>query len=178
MKRHYISAMLLSGICTSALAGDVNFEVSEQAVSADVKTDISPNLTMGGGYTYSDNKGQLVQFSMQMAHQSGPHSFEIGPKFVQAWMDKGPNATVLSVGGEYGLQIAKNITLKAAAYYAPSVLSFADSSGYFEYEGKAEYRFNPNMAISLGYRKASFDFESGPNRTFEEGMFIGGKASF
>ncbi|GAA0790245.1 MULTISPECIES: YfaZ family outer membrane protein [Pseudomonadati] len=119
-----------------------------------------------------------MQFYTHMMHQSGAHSIEIGPKFVKAWMDKGPNASVLSVGGQYGLQIAKNVTLSAAAYYAPSVLSFADSSGYFEYEGKAQYHFNPNMAIFIGYRKSSFEFEEAPSRTFEQGMFIGGKASF
>jgi hypothetical protein len=178
MKSYYFSAMFLASVSTSAFAGDFNFEVSEHVVSADVKTNISPNINMGAGYTYSDNKGQLVQFSMHMANQSGPHSFAVGPKFVKAWMDKGPNATVLAVGGEYGLQIAKNTTLNAAAYYAPSVLSFADSSGYFEYEGKAQYHFNPNMAIFVGYRKSSFDFESAPNSTFQEGIFIGGKASF
>ena len=178
MKRYFISAMFLAGISTSALAGDINFEVSEHVVSAEMKASISPHVNMGGGYTYSDHKGQLVQFYTHMMHQSGAHSIEIGPKFVKAWMDKGPNASVLSVGGQYGIQITKNVTLSAAAYYAPSVLSFADSSGYFEYEGKAQYHFNPNMAIFIGYRKSSFEFEEAPTRTFEQGMFIGGKASF
>ncbi|GAA0790241.1 MULTISPECIES: hypothetical protein [Pseudomonadati] len=49
MKRYFISAMFLAVISTSALAGDINFEVSEHVVSAEMKASISSHVNMGGG---------------------------------------------------------------------------------------------------------------------------------
>ncbi|MCL1144322.1 YfaZ family outer membrane protein [Shewanella gaetbuli] len=173
MKKYVYIPMLLAALSSSVYAADFNFNLSEDVASIEMRSRLSDNATFGGGYTYSDKKGQLAHFSILMTHEDGPHSFAIGPKFVHVWFDDAPNGNAVAVGGQYSLQVSKNISLIGGGYYAPSVLSFSNLDGYTEYEGKVQYRFNPNLAIYVGYKKSRFKYEHTRSRTFEDGVFFG-----
>jgi len=71
-----------------------------------------------------------------------------------------------------------NISLHAAAYYAPSVLSFGNVDGQYELDSKVQYRVTPNMAFYVGYRKIAYEYDNARDFTFEDGVYIGGKFRF
>lgn len=172
------SAFSFSVLSLNASASEVTFGLSEHVVSANLKSDLNPHTNLEAGYIYSDKKGHLADFAMHMTHQTGVHTIEIGPKWTSVWFDDSPDGSVISVGGHYTLALGNKISLHGDAYYAPSVLSFSDVDGYTELGAKVQYEFNPNMAIFIGYRNMKFKYDSGSDRSFEDGFYIGGTSRF
>jgi hypothetical protein len=178
MKKQLLSIGFVAGMVAPVYGADFSLSLNDHVVSAELDGQISKNIKIGGGYVYSDDKGNLAHFAAHMVHDNGAHHFEIGPKYVNVWFDGSKNGSAVAVGGKYSLQVSKSVSLKAAGYYAPSVLSFSNVDAYVEYDGKVQYNFNPNMAIFAGYRTMKFDYETGGGRTFDNGFYFGGTASF
>lgn len=177
MRKHLL-LILASSFSTSVFATDFSFDVSEHIVATEIDTHLNPNAKIGGGYIYTDNNGHMAQFSMHMTHTSGPHSIEIGPKFSRVWFDNYPSGSVIAIGGNYQLQLNPNLGLHVGAYYAPSVLSFADVDGYQEFEAKMQYNFSPNMGVYIGHRSQRFKYDDYNNKHFTNGFMVGGTATF
>ncbi|QIR14075.1 YfaZ family outer membrane protein [Shewanella aestuarii] len=178
MKKQLLGIGFLAGMIAPVYGTDFSLSLNDKSASVELETPISKNIKIGGGYVYSDDKGDLAHFSAHMVHDNGPHHFEIGPKYLNVWFDGSKNGSAVAVGGKYSLQVSKSVSFSAAGYYAPSVLSFSNVDAYKEFDGKMQFNFNPNMAIFAGYRKMKFDYETGGGRTFDNGFYIGGTASF
>ncbi|NKF51104.1 outer membrane beta-barrel protein [Shewanella sp. WXL01] len=163
---------------TMVQAGEFDLGLSEHRVSVGLSNSLNQNANLDLGYTYHENKGHLAEVAAHMVHQSGPHHFQVGPKYVHMWHKHAPNGSAVAVGGEYGLSISKNLSLHGSAYYAPSVLSFSNVDGYVEYGAKVQFNLNPNMGLYAGYRYQKLKFDHASSQSFEDGFHIGGAIKF
>lgn len=172
------SVLLLSAAALQVNASEFNLGLNNDVVSTELELQVNKDVNAVLGYIYSDDSGHIAQGAMHMTHDAGVHHFEVGAKLSQLWADDAPNGSAVSVGGRYALALGPNISLHAAAYYAPSVLSFGNVDGQYELDSKVQYRVNPNMAFYVGYRKIAFEYDHARDFTFEDGVYIGGKFSF
>jgi len=172
------SVLLLSAAALQVNASEFNLGLNNDVVSTELELQVNKDVNAVLGYIYSDDSGHIAQGAMHMTHDAGVHHFEVGAKLSQLWADDAPNGSTVSVGGRYALALGPNISLHAAAYYAPSVLSFGNVDGQYELDSKVQYNINPNMALYVGYRKIAFEYDNARDFTFEDGAYIGGKFRF
>lgn len=172
------SVLLLSAAALQVNASEFNLGLNNDVVSTELELQMNKDTNAVLGYIYSDDSGHIAQGAMHMTHDAGVHHFEVGAKLSQLWADEAPNGSTVSVGARYALALGPNISLQAAAYYAPSVLSFGNVDGQYELDSKVQYNINPNMALYVGYRKIAFEYDNARDFTFEDGAYIGGKFRF
>ncbi|AUD61118.1 MULTISPECIES: YfaZ family outer membrane protein [Shewanella] len=172
------SVLLLSAAALQVNASEFNLGLNNDVVSTELELQLNKDTNAVLGYIYADEGGHIAQGAMHMTHDVGVHHFEVGAKLSQLWSDYSPNGSAISVGGRYALSMGPNISLHAAAYYAPSVLSFGNVDGQYELDSKVQYRVTPNMAFYVGYRKIAYEYDDARDFTFEDGVYIGGKFRF
>ncbi|MCL1088449.1 YfaZ family protein [Shewanella profunda] len=172
------SVLLLSVAALQVNASEFNLGLNNDVVSTELELQLSQDTNAVLGYIYSDDSGHIAQGAMHMTYDTSVHHFEVGAKLSQLWADEAPNGSAVSVGGRYILSMGPNISLHAAAYYAPSVLSFGNVDGHYELDSKVQYSVTPNMALYVGYRKLAFEYDNARDLTFEDGVYIGGKYRF
>lgn len=117
------SVLLLSAAALQVNASEFNLGLNNDVVSTELELQVNKDVNAVLGYIYSDDSGHIAQGAMHMTHDAGVHHFEVGAKLSQLWADDAPNGSTVSVGGRYALALGPNISVHAAAYYAPSVLS-------------------------------------------------------
>ncbi|GIU09592.1 YfaZ family outer membrane protein [Shewanella morhuae] len=172
------SVLLLSAAALQVNASEFNLGLNNDVVYTELELQLSKDTNAVLNYIYGDESGHIAQGAMHMTHDSGVHHVEVGAQLSQLWADYAPNGSALSVGGRYVLTMGPKISLHAAAYYAPSVLSFGNVDGHYELDSKVQYRVTPNMALYVGYRKIAFEYDHARDFTFEDGVYIGGKYRF
>jgi hypothetical protein len=172
------SVFLLSAAALQANASEFNLGLNNDVVSTELELQLNKDSNAVLGYVYADEGGHIAKGAMHMTHDVGVHHFEVGAQLSQLWSDYADNGSAVSVGGRYALAMGPNITLHAAAYYAPSVLSFSNLDGHYELDSKVQYRVTSNMALYVGYRKMVFEYDDARDFTFEDGVYIGGKFRF
>lgn len=97
------------------------------------------------------------------------------------WVDGGPaNGPVFALGGHgrYTLPAADRVSVGAHLYFAPDVLSFGDTDGYFEFAVRGEYHVLQSSWIYLGYRRARVGFTDIASRTIDSGLHLGIRIQF
>ncbi|MCH1928827.1 YfaZ family outer membrane protein [Shewanella acanthi] len=177
------SVLLLGAAALQANATELNVGLNNDVVLTELELQVDKDINGVLGYTYSDDSGHIASGALHMTYDAGVHHFEVGGKLSQLWSFYTPNGSTISVGGRYALTLNQNISLHAAAYFAPSVLSFGDVDGQYELDAKVQYRLKPNMAFYVGYHKIGYDYDHDRyahehNFTFEDGVYIGGKFRF
>lgn len=177
-KFRLVSGLLLSAAALQVNATEFNLGLNNDVVSTELELQINKDANAVLGYIYSDDRGHIAQGAIHMIHETGVHRFEVGAQFSQLWADYAPNGSAVSVGGRYILSLGKNITVHAAGYYAPEVLSFGNVDGHYQFDSKVQYRFTPNMAFYVGYRKMVFEYDDVRDFTFDDSVYIGGKFTF
>lgn len=180
MKNLPLATVYIAAVFTmsSAIAGEVNIGLNDNVVSTDFIVPVAENVNTNLGYIYSDDRGHLAQFGMHMTHDAGVNHFEVGAKLSRLWAKSNEDATVLSFGGKYALDLGSNISLRTSGYYTPTVLAFSHADGHYEVDAKVQYDLTHQMGLYVGYRYIRFQFDNVPNRTFDNGFYAGFKARF
>lgn len=177
-KLKIVSGLLLSLAALQVNATEFNLGLNDDLVSTELELQLNKDANAVLGYIYSDDAGSIAQGALHMTHDVGVHHFEVGVKMSQLWSDYAQNGSAIAVGGRYALTMGPNISLHAAAYYAPSVLSFSNVDGHYELDSKVQYSFSDSMALYVGYRKLVYEYDNARDFTFEDGIYIGGKFRF
>ncbi len=89
-------------------------------------------------------------------------------------------ALPLGIEARYHLPLDSSIVpiyAGAQLYYAPSVLSFQDADGYFEFKIHADIEVIERGMITLGYRHIDTDYEAG-DVEFNDSLYLGFKFAF
>ncbi|MCL1138524.1 YfaZ family outer membrane protein [Shewanella pneumatophori] len=179
MKSKFLfGALALSAVSVNAQATDFTFGLNDDMLSTELQFDVNKDVNASVEYIYADTGGQMLSGAMHIAHDAGIHHFELGAKFSQVWSERSANGNFVGIGGRYAMQLGSNISLHGAGYYSPSVLSFGDIDGSWQFDGKVQYALNPALALFVGYRNIRLQYDHAPNSTLDSGFYLGAKASF
>ncbi|MCF1429054.1 MAG: YfaZ family protein [Shewanella sp.] len=171
-----LSLSMMPGVATHA--DEFKVGLNDDVVSVDMTSQLMPGLNGSVGYIYSEPEGHLAQLRLALTHDAGAHHLQFGGKLVHVWAEDHPDGTVLSVGGQYGLDLGSNLSWQSSAYYTPSVLAFGDMDGFYELGSGIQYNLTPQMGFYGGYRYIHFEYEHARSETFDTGFYVGVKARF
>ncbi|MCL1145996.1 YfaZ family outer membrane protein [Shewanella sp. 10N.261.52.F9] len=177
-RKSLLAAILLSAFSINASATDFTFGLNDDMLSTELQFDVNKDVNASVEYIYADTGGQMLSGAMHVAHDAGIHHFELGAKFSQVWSDRSPNGNFVGIGGRYALHLGSNVSLQGSGYYSPSVLSFGDIDGSWQFDGKVQYALNPALALFVGYRNIRLQYDEQSNSTLDSGFYLGAKASF
>lgn len=172
-----VACVALSGSAVT-LAGELNVGLNDKVVSMDVIAPLAEHVEGNVEYLYSDNNGHLAQLGLHMTHDAGIYHLALGTKLSRLWVKNSQDATVLSIGGKYAIDLGSNLSFHGSGYYTPTVLAFGDADGHYQFDNQIQYNITPDMGLYVGYRYLRFKFDNTPNNTFENGAYIGMKARF
>ncbi|MCK8045600.1 YfaZ family protein [Shewanella sp. 1CM18E] len=173
-----MATLVLSALSINANATDFTFGLNDDVISTELQFDVNKDVNASLEYLYADKGGQMLSGAMHIAHDAGIHHFELGAKFSQVWSERSANGNFVGIGGRYAMHLGSNISLHGSGYYSPSVLSFGDIDGSWQFDGKVQYALNPALALFVGYRNIRLQYDHAPNSTLDSGFYLGAKASF
>lgn len=103
-------------------------------------------------------------------------TLRLGGKAMMALLDD-PSDEVFSIGpgveARVALPILEGTPVAGVGevYYAPDILTFGEASHMFEFSGRVEVQFLPNMVGFVGYRRLEFDRDPGDDAIVNNVMF-------
>ena len=181
MKKQFLQSMIFCicmGGSTSIFAGEINVGLNDKVISTDFTAPLGQNVNGNIDYLYSDDNGHLAELGLHLTHDASIYHFEIGTQLSRLWVKNSKDATVLSIGGKYAIDLGSNLSLQGSGYYTPTVLTFGDADGHYQFDSQFQYNLTPQMGLYVGYRYIRFKFDDFPSNTFENGAYIGMRAKF
>lgn len=186
-------AILASGLffCGLAFSGhsdaaSVDFNLSNNSAQARFATVIG-GTTVGRtetsvGFLYNDDEKYVVDFGLLVIDVAGSKTpgleIGVGPRLYYGDGDNG-NAVAIGLGGQlrYKFPRLPRINFGLDGFYAPDIVSFADSSYLYEVGARVGYEILPTADVYFGYRRIHADFDKGAE-TLDEAMMLGLKLAF
>lgn len=180
MKKLFLqcTACLALGLSVSTYASELNVGLNDKTVSLDLIAPLAENVNADLGYLYSNDAGHLTQAGLHMTHDVGVYKFALGTKLSRLWAKNNKDATVMSIGGKFIIDLGSNLSFHNSAYYTPTVLAFGDADGHYQFNSQIQYNISPEMGLYTGYRYLRFRFDDAPSNTFENGWYLGLRANF
>ncbi|WP_432455830.1 MULTISPECIES: YfaZ family outer membrane protein [unclassified Agarivorans] len=179
MFRTYILAVYITILTIPTVyASEFNFELNDDAFRAGFTSAIGPAAEVSANYMYSRPEGDLAELGIKATHQQDNHKFAIGTKFNKLWANHHANAHAVTIGGNYAILIAPDLTISGSAYYAPSVLASHELSRYYNLDARVAYSLMPHANVYLGYRSIQFHYRSANDLSFNKGFYIGAVIKF
>jgi hypothetical protein len=167
---------------TTTFANTVDFNVRDNALWGRYSTIVSEQgfgQLEADGTAYFGNRGRrTIGAGLHVVDNAytaeTPVYVGLGGRLL--WVDGGPHSgTVLALGGHgrFTLPDADRVSIGGHLYFAPDVLSFGQSSGYFEFAARGEYQVLQSSWVYLGYRRARANFSGVNARTIDTGLHLG-----
>lgn len=160
-----IGTIVLSSTAYGANNSNIDIDLSDKVLRLAYegpfrKTDLNTNFS----YLHHEEGADAVSLGVNVTGltkaSSGGQKTGIGAKFV-AFDADGFNGSSIALGGyvRHTLATANLISLRADAYYSPSVVSFGDADKYWEFSFRIEYSIMDNASIFAGWRNMEVDAE-------------------
>jgi len=188
MRRTVLLTLALSLVASAALAASVGLDFNDDSFEAragfDVNRDEYGRAILDGRFLFNDDKdsrlgsaGLRVMTSPQalpglsvgagFAGYLGRthHGDDLGNIGVGADIDFAPPALYGGgIGGKF--------------YYAPTIFSFNDSDGLWEFNLRGYYNFSPALQMYVGFQKIRGEFERAPDQNLDSDLRLGLNLSF
>ncbi|MCM2681017.1 YfaZ family outer membrane protein [Echinimonas agarilytica] len=179
LKTCLLTASSLAIVLPSVHASELNLELNNDTVTIGFDSKIAPAAEFFTEYSYSTDHGNLLEGGVRAVNVGDIHNFSVGAKAVGLFADKGfDDGYVFAVGGEYGIEIAPQVSLSASAYYSPNVLTSSKLDGYYDWDAKVSYQLMPNLDVSLGYSVVRFDYKRDHHMKFDNSIYVGANYQF
>jgi hypothetical protein len=135
---------------------------------------------LDGNWLHSEDEGDVVGVGISRTGLASPGANPVtaalGARFVYANPDEGnADGTALALGGAFHWKFPRydRFGVGGEIYFAPSVLSFGDSSGYDDASLHVSYDIFQDAWLYLGVRHVKMRFEDESNVTFDTGLHVG-----
>lgn len=135
------------------------------------------------GLLYNRSDNIMFDAGLQIVDEAGSKTpgleAGIGVK-LYAGKTKSRQYLNLGLGGLLGFRPLSfnRLIFNISAYYAPSIVSFLDSSGLWELGAQIGYEIVPSASVYVGYRDIHTDIDVRGERTVDKGAFIGVSMNF
>lgn len=158
-----LGAIVLSSSAYGANDSNIDIDLSDQVLRLAYEgpfrnTDLNTNFS----YLHHEGGANAISAGVNVTGlskaSSGGQKTGIGAKFV-AFDADGFNGGSIALGGyfRHTLATANLISLRADAYYSPSVVSFGDTDKYWEFSFRMEYTIMDNASVFAGWRNMEVD---------------------
>lgn len=143
-------------------------------------TRVGSGVHINAAWLHDEDKGEMGTV--------GFHVVEVKPRNRNLYIGIGGNANfvhihgiekdtgAIAVGGffRYALPTVPDVSLAGYAYYAPKVLSFADTENMVNTDFRVQYSLIPSARAFVGYRYAGYRLEDSSKRyKIGDGLHIG-----
>lgn len=181
--RRLICAIGACCITHGAAAQDVDLNLNGDTFQIQyinpIKTHISSyNSEVAGSALFNSNDDYLFGVGARLRGQAGTGSpgleVGIGAKlFGGSVAGKGVGALALDGALRYAPPPLPRFGIRGELYYAPDIVAFIDSSGYFQAEVRLEYEVLPDSYVYVGYRRLHVSIHGGPTETVDSRAHFG-----
>lgn len=174
-----ISAVLGGMFAGSATAGELNFNVSDEAAKFDYASSRSGGSQVDFGLLHNEEGDVYVgHLGLHLVDNAGDESnpFQVGLGGKLAFVDsdfQSGSAVALGAFARYNFPTANRFALAGSLHFAPEVIAFNDLTRYVEYDLRAEYEVLRNASIYLGYRNLEVEVEGGADAELDDGLHFG-----
>lgn len=178
--RRVISLLGMALFCLPVAADEVDLGFNSDALRVVYIHEFKSNaLEIDGGWLHHTDNGNVVHVGLNlsdMASNSKELVAGLGGRLAYQNGD-GSKQSGLSVpvGGFlfFTPQRFNRLTLGAAAYFAPSVLSLGDAEKYQDYTVRVGYNVMRQADIYVGARYVKGEYKNAPDSYYDTGMHIG-----
>ena len=84
----------------------------------------------------------------------------------------------IAVGGDLNITPINDLDIDFTIYYSPTIVSFGDSDRFIDSSASLNLQIQPNVKVSLGYRRADIWSGDKNHQIFNESGYIGMKFLF
>lgn len=167
-----------------AVAGNLDVKVSKNSAAIDAQLrPENAEWRAGTGYLYHEGGRHLFNVTAQAIGETAlgnlPTTVALGAKLNVFDEDKIDGGAVM-LGGDIRINLpdVPGLSVEAAAFYAPSILSFNDAEGMLDFRTQVNYRVIPKADIFAGFQIINVDVDPGSHATLDEGIFAGLRVHF
>ncbi len=189
------AAILVTMIIAPAttLAADASVELNVNDSDFEARLDVLVNsggapLTVGGGFLYSDDDDfWLSNVNLAIKDEVGAPGLNLGLGFKAVFGDTdtdNDDFTTLALAfqflAEYDFRESGAnlpISIAASLAWAPEILSFSDTEGYFEFYTAVYIHINYWASILLGYRDIEIEYDDGAEGE-HDAFYFGARLTF
>ncbi|MFQ5634196.1 MAG: YfaZ family outer membrane protein [Gammaproteobacteria bacterium] len=180
MKR-FLSLAGMVCCCVPAWAEEIDLGFNADALRIAYVHEFQRNaLELDGGWLHHSDKGDVVHVGLNLSDIASSGSRELvaglGGRIVYQDGDRrNQDGWSVPVGGFllFTPQQFDRITLGAAAYFAPSVLSVGDAERYQDYTLRLAYNVMRQADVYAGLRYVKGEYDTAEDAYFDTGLHIG-----
>ncbi len=187
MKKGLLTLGLILALASPALAGSLELGLNDDSVQIQINQTLQ-----GDGYGSSEGTVRLLY--------NDPHDtllgsvgynvlgelgnvpglkFGIGGQFYAADAhDRDVLALGLGALVRYLPPAFGGVDVATQVFYAPNIISFADSDRLLESSISLGYQLMPRARVFVGYRSLRVDFDDSKYRSVDSGVVLGARVSF
>ena len=185
----FLSVFILSVACATAYADNLKVMLgSDMARVMYASESLGQSLgrvELEGGYLYSEQNSDTSDYLAHVGFQVRGESLD-APLVVtvgaRLYLGSAADQSVggLGIGGD--LLMAPDgwngFGVGGFLYYVPDVVAFSDAEGLLEYGVTANFQVSSQATVNLGWQNIEVDLKNRPNRTIDDGIFLGVNLAF
>lgn len=173
---------LSSSIFTTANANSFDLALSNKTalLTYESLNAITNKSMIKGSYFHHEDGDDAFDMSFLVGEVSRKSKLLIGGKIFYLNLDNAQESDGygLALGAEGEFTLAPKLSLKAHVYYSPEVTTFSDIENYRDLEIRVAYDVIPEASVSVGYRHAKAELETGGSERLQDNLFIALTLSF
>lgn len=167
----YIIPLLLGSMFVQANVHHVNMHFNDDMLSLSGGTFFErSDIHLQALYYYKKDNAIISGARFNKTHDIDIHHVEFGvqPLFIflesdQIALDDVDRSFAATLGGQYEVEIIRNLTAMIETYFAPSVLASSGVSRYFAYDLRLSYEIMPDLKLFGGYESIQLKYEQETN---------------
>jgi len=172
--------LLAAGSVQAASVGlDFNDDSFEGRVGFDINQDEYGRAVLDGRFLFNDDKdSRLGSVGLRvMTNPQAMPGLSVGAGFAgyEGRTHRGDDLGNIGVGvnAEFAPPALYGGGIGSKFYYAPTIFSFQDSDGLWEFNVRGFYNFSPQLQMYLGYQKIRGEFERAPDQNLDSDVRLG-----
>jgi len=179
----FAAALTASFTTASALASDLELQLSNRSVYASASSPESTPMQFSAGYLYHEESRNVLNLDAHAQNLSSVQGNDthigIGVRGI-GYHEHNIDGLGVSLGGfgEIKLSQVPGLSMGTSLHYAPKILTFSDVEDFLWIEAYSAYAVIPNADVQLGYRYIKADIEDGDSNKVESSGFLGIKFKF
>lgn len=162
---------------SAAQAGSLATSFGESQIGLDFNHQIAPNISLTAGLLHNfdqdDTQGSVgLGYTLPL----GAASLTVGGRANWLSLDGHSDEMTLAVGGDVQIPLGKSLAVYSSAYWGPFATGGVDAS--FDGRVGVNWRVMKAVALDLGYRYSSVEFENGHKHDLADGVYAGVNVMF
>ncbi len=179
-----LAAIVLAVSAGTATADSFDLNLHDDALRLTYSTGMNGmrGLSVDGGILYQEDTANLYHVGLSVSGENwskaGVFDISIGGRAIYSSPEHVGDAAAVGLGGRVRFSPAHRVGIGGHLYYAPNILSFADSERYVEMGVRLDYQLLPQAFVYVGWRSVEIRFENHGDVELDESGHVGMKLLF